>query len=89
MAYSRTTWVQEETQLNARNMNNIEDGIGEAFTQIETINGQLSSIDELLEQLPEIEEAVSKIPKITSSTTDLIDGTSTLATGEIYLVYEE
>lgn len=32
MAYTRTTWVSEETALSADNMNNIEDGIEEALT---------------------------------------------------------
>lgn len=31
MAYDRTTWVNEETPLNADNLNNIEDGIEEAL----------------------------------------------------------
>ena len=30
MAYKRTTWVNNETKLNAQNLNNIEDGIVEA-----------------------------------------------------------
>lgn len=72
MAYSRTTWVQEETQLNARNMNNIEDGI-----------------EESLALLPAVEEALARTPNITSGTTDLEEGVSQLATGAIYLVYEE
>ena len=31
MAYTRTTWVNEETPLNADNMNNLEDGVEEAI----------------------------------------------------------
>lgn len=33
MAYQRVTWVNEETPLNANNMNNIEDGIEECMVE--------------------------------------------------------
>lgn len=35
MAYTRTTWVNEETPLNADNLNNIEDGIEELQGEFE------------------------------------------------------
>lgn len=35
MAYTRTTWVNEETPLNADNLNNIEDGIEELQDDVE------------------------------------------------------
>lgn len=30
MAYTRTTWVNEETPLNADNLNNLEEGVAQA-----------------------------------------------------------
>lgn len=38
MAYQRTTWVAEVTQLSAANMNNIEDGIEEAMENTPVIH---------------------------------------------------
>ena len=45
MPYTRTTWVNNSTKLNADNMNNIEDGINELIqssgdntTAIQTLN---------------------------------------------------
>ena len=37
MAYTRTTWVSEETPISADNMNNIEDGIEEIKNTVGTI----------------------------------------------------
>ena len=33
MAYDRVNWIDDETPLNAQNMNNIEDGIEEALAE--------------------------------------------------------
>ena len=87
MSYSRTTWVNEETQLNASNMNNIEDGIEEAKTAASANTTKLSGVTK-----SEIDLLAGKtsdnLHKITAGTTDLTSGTSALATGAIYLVYE-
>lgn len=37
MAYTRTNWENNKTQLNATNMNNIEDGIEQALSTIPQI----------------------------------------------------
>lgn len=37
MAYTRTNWENNETKLNKRNMNNIEDGIEQALGAIPQI----------------------------------------------------
>ena len=37
MAYTRTNWENNKTQLNATNMNNIEDGIEQALGTIPQI----------------------------------------------------
>lgn len=39
MAYNKTTWVNDETPLNADNMNNIEDGISQNELDILTLEG--------------------------------------------------
>lgn len=33
MAYSKTTWINDQTELNAENMNHIEDGVEKAYGQ--------------------------------------------------------
>lgn len=38
MAYKRTVWVNNETKLNAQNLNNIEDGIVEAKESANSAN---------------------------------------------------
>ena len=38
MAYTRTNWVNDSTPLNAEHLNNIEDGIEEAFKQLLVID---------------------------------------------------
>lgn len=90
MAYSKTTWVQEETPLNAANMNHIEDGIETADTNASSALTATAKIADVSKT--EIDLLSGKtsdnLHKITAGTTDLTAGTSTLATGEIYLVYE-
>lgn len=90
MAYSKTTWVQEETQLNAANMNHIEDGIAvadsnasSALTATDKISGVTKAEIDLLSG-----KTADNLHKITAGTSDLTAGTSALATGAIYLVYE-
>lgn len=90
MAYSKTTWVQEETPLNAANMNHIEEGIETADTNASSALTATAKIADVSKT--EIDLLSGKtsdnLHKITAGTTDLTAGTSTLATGEIYLVYE-
>lgn len=94
MAYSKTTWVQEETPLNASNMNHIEDGIATADTNassaLTTANAASTKISGVTKT--EIDllsgKTADNLHKITAGTTDLTAGTSALATGAIYLVYE-
>ena len=90
MAYSKTTWVQEETPLNAANMNHIEDGIETAVTNASsalTATAKISGVTKA-----EIDLLSGKtsdnLHKITAGTSDLTSGTSPLTTGAIYLVYE-
>lgn len=90
MAYSKTTWVQEETQLNAANMNHIEDGIAVADSNASSALAATAKIADVSKT--EIDLLSGKtsdnLHKITAGTTDLTPGTSALATGAIYLVYE-
>ena len=81
MAYSRTQWANEETQLNARNMNNIEDGIEEALDKTEAVTKTEISLL--------AGKSANNLRAITAGTTDLTAGTSPLATDAIYLVYED
>ena len=90
MAYSKTTWVQEETPLNATNMNHIEDGIATADTNASSALTATAKIADVSKT--EIDLLSGKtsdnLHKITAGTTDLAPGTSALTTGAIYLVYE-
>lgn len=80
MAYNRTQWVNEETQLNARNMNNIEDGIEESLDKMENVTKNEISLL--------AGKTANNFRTITAGTTDLEEGVSALATDAIYLVYE-
>ena len=53
---------------------------GESLTELEA---DLSAAEEEVERI-----AAIQLPNITASTTDLTAGTSTLSSGDIYLVYE-
>lgn len=81
MAYSRTQWANEETQLNAHNMNNIEDGIEAALDKTEAVTKTEISLL--------AGKGANNLRTITAGTTDLIAGTSPLATDAIHLIYEE
>lgn len=94
MAYSRTNWVQEETQLNATNMNNIEEGIAEAFQGIEDAEEATATVAAKIAGVTKTEidllagKTSSNLRKITAGTTDLTPGTSALATDTFYFMYE-
>ena len=45
MAYTRTHWVNNLTQLNAKNMNNIEDGIEENIEHISQSDAKITSLN--------------------------------------------
>lgn len=83
MSYSRTTWVNEETQLNAAHMNNIEDGIEQALTACAKVADVTKTEIDLLSG-----KTAADFRKITAGTTDLTAGVSSLTTDAIYLVYE-
>lgn len=38
MAYKRTNWIDGETKLNAANLNNIEDGLQQANSDISNVS---------------------------------------------------
>lgn len=94
MAYSKTTWVQEETPLNAANMNHIEDGIETADANASSALASATAATAKIADVTKTEidllsgKTSDNLHKITAGTTDLTAGTSALATGEIYLVYE-
>lgn len=44
MAYTRTNWINNLTQLNAKNMNNIEDGIEESIEHISQDDAEIESL---------------------------------------------
>lgn len=44
MAYTRTHWVNNLTQLNAKNMNNIEDGIEENIERTSQNDNEIASL---------------------------------------------
>lgn len=51
MAYTRTNWENNKTQLNATNMNNIEDGIEQALGAIPQITQTTgNSMSEVMSQ---------------------------------------
>lgn len=80
MAYSRTQWVNEETQLNARNMNNIEEGIEAALDKTADVTkAEISLLSG---------KTANNLRTITAGTTDMEEGVSALTTDAIYLVYE-
>lgn len=80
MAYNRTQWVNEETQLNAHNMNNIEDGVEEALDKMENVTKNEISLL--------AGKTANNLRTITAGTSDLTEGVSSLTTDAIYLVYE-
>lgn len=94
MAYSKTTWVQEETQLNAANMNHIEDGIAVADTNASSALATANAAADKLSGVSKTEvsllagKTADNLHKITVGTSDLTAGVSPLTTGAIYLVYE-
>lgn len=94
MAYSKTTWVQEETPLNAANMNHIEGGIETADANATEALGKANTATTKLSGVTQTEvsllagKTADNLHKITAGTSDLTPGTSALATGAIYLVYE-
>ena len=45
MAYTRTHWINNLTQLNAQNMNNIEDGIEDANDAIDKLDVKVQALD--------------------------------------------
>ena len=50
MAYTRTHWVNNLTQLNATNMNNIEDGIEENIEHISQSDTEIESLKTRMSQ---------------------------------------
>ena len=62
MAYTRTHWVNNLTQLNAKNMNNIEDGIEDADNAINELDGKVQDLDSKVANL--------KVSRVTYSDPD-------------------
>ena len=62
MAYTRTHWVNNLTQLNAKNMNNIEDGIEENTEHISQSDAEITSLKtRILQAETDIEDASDAI----------------------------
>ena len=62
MAYTRTHWVNNLTQLNANNMNNIEDGIEENTEHISQSDTKITSLETRMSQSEtDIEDANNAI----------------------------
>lgn len=58
MAYTRTHWINNLTQLNAKNMNNIEDGIEENTEHISQSDTEVASLKtRMLQAETDIENA--------------------------------
>ena len=67
MAYKRTTWVNNETKLNAQNLNNMEDGIVEAKDAAANANASAISANERANQA--LQETASNKTGIDNLTT--------------------
>ena len=50
MAYTRTHWINNLTQLNANNMNNIEDGIEENIEHTSQSDAKITSLETRMSQ---------------------------------------
>ena len=62
MAYTRTHWVNNLTQLNANNMNNIEDGIEENVEHISQSDAEIARLKtKILQAETDIEDANNAI----------------------------
>lgn len=46
MAYTKTNWVNDVTPANETNMNNIENGIEQAHTSIDTLQASIDTLQE-------------------------------------------
>ena len=73
MAYKRTTWVNNETKLNAQNLNNIEDGIVEAKDAAANANASATSANERANQaLQETASNKTGIDRLTTAFNNFI-----------------
>jgi len=76
MPYSKTTWVNNVTPLNATNMNHIEDGIGEAMQEAADNTTNIGDLSELeTEDKSNIVNAINEqraIPYTDSEIDDLL-----------------
>ena len=66
MSYNKTEWVNDQTPVNAKNMNNIEEGIAAAHTEIAELKGNTkTTVAELEKKVGDgygaIDERVRKI----------------------------
>lgn len=59
MAYTRTHWVNNLTQLNAKNMNNIEDGIEENAEHISQSDAKITGLNSRVTTLEAIHTTYS------------------------------
>ena len=57
--YSKTTWYNNITKVNATNMNHIEEGIYENANDIEALQ---TDVERLQNNIETIEENISEIP---------------------------
>lgn len=67
MAYNRTNWSDKVTQLNAKNLNNIEDGICENIRRCEILSNRLDNIKESFNNSEIIDEKLETIKEEFSS----------------------
>lgn len=68
--YSKVHWVNDETPVNATNLNNMDDGIDEALKgvnrnseQIEDVDGRVTEAEEKIELAVTVEEEPYVIPE--------------------------
>lgn len=76
MAYEKTNWVDNETPINAANLNKMEDGIVEASKTGGVLDGTIVEWEE--EEIPEGYEEVEEIDVIGSIISATISGTYTI-----------
>lgn len=76
--YVKTAWVNGQAPaLNAQNMNKIESGIKDSCDGVDEITAEIETYGDIVTR------------NLTASTTDITAGTTPLATGDLYVVYEE
>lgn len=71
MPYTKQTFIDHETKLKAAHLQHIEDGIEEAFNEIDTLTTSLSDRPTTKEVEAMVTQAIGNIPVYTGEVEDV------------------